>query len=443
MLNILSQQFSNVIKKLSGKGRLTEENIESAASDIRAALIDADVALPVAEAFLAQVKTQALGIRADALNPGKMFTAIVHRQLALMMGEGENIALNLKKPPAVVMVCGLQGAGKTTTLAKIAKRLRTRERKRVLLASVDVRRPAAIEQLRQLAESAGASFYNSDETSDVKQRAAGIIPQARRELADAVLVDTAGRTTLDAELMAELAELNAMLKPAETLFVVDAMQGRDAVNTAAEFGKTIPLTGIALTKFDGDSRGGSALSAKAVTGKPIKFVGVGEKNDDLELFHPARFAGRLLGMGDIAGLAELAQEKTDANAAAKLRRNLSRPGGFDLNDQLMQLREMKKMGGVRSVLEKMPGAANLGAALDDESPMKKMEAAILSMTANERAEPDIIKASRKRRIAAGAGITVPEVNQMLKQFEQTRKLMKKMAQKPSAAMRMMQGIFQR
>ena len=444
MLNILSQQFSNVIKKLSGKGRLTEENIESAASDIRAALIDADVALPVAEAFLAQVKTQALGIRADALNPGKMFTAIVHRQLALMMGEGENTALNLKKPPAVVMVCGLQGAGKTTTLAKIAKRLKTRERKRVLLASVDVRRPAAIEQLRQLAEDAGASFYNSDETSDVKQRAAGIIPQARRELADAVLVDTAGRTTLDAELMAELAELNAMLKPAETLFVVDAMQGRDAVNTAAEFGKTLPLTGIALTKFDGDSRGGSALSAKAVTGKPIKFVGVGEKNDDLELFHPARFAGRLLGMGDIAGLAELAQEKTDANAAAKLRRNLTR-GGFDLNDQLIQLREMKKMGGVKSVLEKMPGAEKFGAAMSDESPMKKMEAAILSMTPNERAEPDIIKASRKRRIAAGAGITVPEINQMLKQFEQTRKFMKKVAKTktPGAAMRMMQGMFQR
>ena len=310
MLDHLSRQFANVIKKLGGQGRLSDANIAAAAADMRAALIDADVALPVADAFLAQVKEQARGIRADALNPGKMFVAIVHRQLAEMMGEGANAALNLRKPPAVVLICGLQGAGKTTTLAKIAKRLQTKDKKRVLLASLDVRRPAAIAQLQQLADDAAIRCFSSEETDDVLARAAAIMPQAKRQLADAVLIDTAGRTTLDAELMTELAALAKILQPAETLFAVDAMQGRDAVNTAAEFGKTLPLTGIVLTKFDGDSRGGAALSAKAITGRPIKFVGTGEKPDDLELFYPQRFAGRLLGMGDIAGLADMVRDKT-------------------------------------------------------------------------------------------------------------------------------------
>ncbi len=440
MLQKLSQRFSNVIKKLSGQGRLSAENIEGAAAEIRAALLEADVALPVADSFLAAVKERALGIPAGALNPGKMFAAIFHRQLAEMMG-GESAALNLKKPPAVVLICGLQGAGKTTTLAKIAKRLKTREKKRVLLASTDVRRPAALEQLRQLAEAADVRCFESGQMSSALARAAGILPQARRELADAVLVDTAGRTALDEELMREISDLAALLRPAETLFTVDAMQGQDAVNVAAEFARALPLTGIVLTKFDGDSRGGAALSARAATGKPVKFVGTGEKPDDLDLFHPGRFAGRLLGMGDIAGLAELAREKTTAATAERLRRGISRPGGFDLNDQLLQLREMKKMGGVKSVLEKMPGAQNFAAAANDEKPLKMMEAAILSMTPGERAEPEIIKASRKRRIAAGAGVTVPDINRLLKQFEHARKLMKKVAQKPSAAARLMQGIF--
>ncbi|MGI9337641.1 MAG: signal recognition particle protein [Gammaproteobacteria bacterium] len=437
MLDNLSRQFANVIKKFGGQGRLSESNIADALADIRTALIDADVALPVADAFLARVKESALGIRADSLNPGRMFIAIVHRQLAQMMGEGANSALNLKKPPAVVMICGLQGAGKTTTLAKIAKHLKTQNKKRVLLASVDVHRPAAIEQLRQLAESAGIGYFDSGQMGDggdALARAAAVLPMARRQLADAVLVDTAGRTTLDAAMMTELAALAKVLKPSETLFAVDAMQGRDAVNTAAEFGKALPLTGIVLTKFDGDSRGGAALSAKAVTGCPIKFVGTGEKPDDMELFHPARFAGRLLGMGDIAGLADMVRGKT---AAAK---TITR-GDFNLNDQLAQLREMKKMGGIKSVLEKMPG--NLGAQATDDAPIRRMESAILSMTPAERANPDMIKSSRKRRIAGGAGIGVSDVNQMLRQFEQTRKVMKKLAKQPGAAMRIVQSMMGR
>lgn len=434
MLDNLSRQFSNVIKKIGGQGRLTENNIADALADIRAALIDADVALPVADGFLAQVREGALGIRADSLNPGRMFVAIVHRQLAAMMGEGANSALNLKKPPAVVVICGLQGAGKTTTLAKIAKHLKTQHKKRVLLASLDVHRPAAIEQLRQLADGAGIACFDCAEM-DAVARAAAVLPMARRQLADAVLVDTAGRTTLDADMMAELSAVAKVLKPAETLFAVDAMQGRDAVNTAAEFGKTLPLTGLVLTKFDGDSRGGAALSAKAVTGCPIKFVGVGEKTDDLQLFHPGRFAGRLLGMGDIAGLADMVRDKKPAAIKTIAR------GNFDLNDQLTQLREMKKMGGIKSVLEKMPG--NLGAQETDDAPLRKMEAAILSMTPGERAHPDIIKSSRKRRIAAGAGVSVMDINQMLRQFEQTRKVMKKLAKQPSAAMRIMQSMMGR
>ena len=438
MLDHLSRQFANVIKKLGGQGRLSDANIAAAAADMRAALIDADVALPVADSFLAQVKEQARGIRADALNPGKMFVAIVHRQLAEMMGEGANAALNLRKPPAVVLICGLQGAGKTTTLAKIAKRLQTKDKKRVLLASLDVRRPAAILQLQQLADDAAIRCFSSEETDDVLARAAAIMPQAKRQLADAVLIDTAGRTTLDAELMTELAALAKILQPAETLFAVDAMQGRDAVNTAAEFGKTLPLTGIVLTKFDGDSRGGAALSAKAITGRPIKFVGTGEKPDDLELFYPQRFAGRLLGMGDIAGLADMVRDKTTTT------KNIAK-ADFNLNDQLTQLREMQKMGGIKSVLEKMPGnfGAQSAAAANDDKPMRKMEAAILSMTPSEREQPDMIKASRKRRIAFGAGISVTDINQLLRQFEQTRKVMKKIAKKPGAAMRIMQSMMQR
>ena len=434
MLDNLSRQFANVIKKLGGQGRLSESNIADALADIRSALIDADVALPVADSFLAKVREGALGIRADSLNPGKLFVSIVRHQLSAMMGEGANSALNLKKQPAVVMICGLQGAGKTTTLAKIAKYLKTQNKKRVLLASMDVHRPAAIEQLRQLADNAGISYFDNGETGDALLRAGAVLPMARRQLADAVLVDTAGRTTLDADMMTELSALAKVLNPAETLFAVDAMQGRDAVNTAAEFGKTLPLTGIVLTKFDGDSRGGAALSAKAITGCPIKFVGNGEKADDLELFHPGRFAGRLLGMGDIAGLADMVRGKE--SVAKKIVR-----ADFNLNDQLAQLREMKKMGGIKGVLEKMPG--NFGAQAADDAPARKMESAILSMTPAERANPDIIKSSRKRRIAGGAGVSVVDINQMLRQFEQTRKMMKKIAKKPGAAMRIMQSMMGR
>lgn len=432
MLDNLSRQFSNVIKKLGGQGRLSEGNIADALADMRAAMIDADVALPVAEDFLAKVKEGALGIRADALNPGAVFVSIVHRQLAAMMGDGANGMLNLKKPPAVVMICGLQGAGKTTTLAKIARHLKVNNKKRVLLASVDVYRPAAIEQLRQLAAAAGVGYFDGGDTSSALARANGVLPMARRQLTDAVLVDTAGRTTLDGRMMAELAALAKVLQPSEVLFAVDAMQGRDAVNTAAAFGKTLPLTGIVLTKFDGDSRGGAALSAKAVTGCPIKFVGNGEKIDDVELFHPAKFAARLLDMGDFEGFVKMIGNKPPAAKA------IAR-SEFTLNDQLAQIREMKKKGGIKSMLEKLPGGMN--APEVNEAPVRKVEAAILSMTPQERANPDIIKSSRKRRIASGAGIGVPDVNVLLRQFDKTRKLMKKISKKPSAAMRIMRGMM--
>ena len=443
MLKNLTQGLSHIIKKARGQGRLSEENIKDALAQMRTVLLEADVALPVVDEFLDALRQNVIGEKIDtSLNPGQSFAAIVQRQLTLLMGT-DNAALNLKKSPAVVLACSLQGVGKTTNLAKIAKRLKEKEKKRVFMASVDVRRPAALEQLQILADTVGAGCLNSDETANAVTRARLIIPAAKRELADVVLVDTAGRTAIDADLMDEMHELAKLLNPGETLFFVDSMQGQDALTSATEFNAAIPLSGIVATKFDGDSLGGAILSAKAVTGCPIKFVGVGEKMDDLQLFHPARFVSRILGMGDIAGLAETLHEKIDVGVARRLEDKIKKHGDFDLQDYLAQLRQMKKMGGIASILDKMPGAIadKLGAAANDNTPIKKTEAVILSMTPAERSNAQIIKASRKRRIAAGAGVVVQEINQLLKQHEQAQKMMKKFSKNPAGAMRMMKDLL--
>ncbi|MCH9757641.1 MAG: signal recognition particle protein [Proteobacteria bacterium] len=444
MLETISHSFSQISKRLRGQARLTEENIQTAVDDIRTALIDADVALSIADDFINQVKQEALGSKiATSLNPGQAFIGIVHNQLSALMGDA-NAPLKLQRAPAIVLACGLQGVGKTTNLTKIAHFLKKRQRKNVLLAGMDIRRPAAIEQLSILAKNADIPCFESDNLSDAHARLKQALKQAQQELVDVLLIDTAGRTTLDAEMMAEIVQLHALSKPVETLFFIDALQGQDAFETTHAFAAQLPLTGLVITKFDGDSRGGSVLSAKAVTGQPIKFVGVGEKLEDLELFHPNRFASRLLGYGDIESLAEQMQDKTDTSVIQKLSKKIGKkPASFDLSDMLAQLQQMKKIGGIKSVLDKLPGnlSEKLAAAGSSNDPLKFMEAVILSMTPAERKAPDIIKASRRRRIAAGAAVTVAQVNQVLLQFEQTRKMMKKYAKNPLAMTRMMKQMF--
>ena len=445
MFDSLTSQFSQVVKRLRGQARLSEENISSAMHDIRTALLDADVSLQVADEFLQRVKAEAIGKKVSAsLNPGQAFVGIVHRQLTNLMGES-SVPLRLGRAPSVILACGLQGVGKTTNLAKIANHLKTKQKKRVLLASADIHRKAAIEQLRILAESVQLPYYEDDEQQDSVRRAQSALKRARQELADVLLIDTAGRTVLDEGMMEEIRCLHKALSPSETLFFVDAMQGQDAINVARAFHDSLAITGLVLTKFDGDSRGGSALTAKAVTGQPIKFVGVGEKLDDLQAFHPDRFASRILGMGDIAALAEQVQEKTDLSALRRFDKKVrNKPNTFNLNDQLAQIQQMKKMGGVTSVLDKLPGnmTEKLGAmGADDGREIMQMEAIILSMTPTERRQPDIIKASRKRRIAAGAAVQVAKVNQLLQQHEVAKKMLKRHAKNPLAMMRMMQQFF--
>ena len=444
MLQNLSRGFTQVVKTVSGRGRLTESNIEDALRDIRVAMLEGDVSLEVVRNFLERVKQGAMGRRVSAsLNPGQEFVGLVQRELAATMG-GTNEKLRLSGSPALVLACGLQGVGKTTTLAKLAKRLQEKQKKRVLLAGLDVRRPAALAQLETLAESVGASCLKSAETENAIARAREIVPQARRELADVALVDTAGRTVLDDEMMGEIRQLAEFLRPGEILFFVDAMQGQDAVNTARAFAEALPLTGIVLTKMDGDSRGGAALSAREAVGKPIKFIGVGEKVDDLEPFHPDRMASRILGMGDVMALVEKAHSAEARESAMKIAKKVAKQrGGFDLSDQLEQFRQMRKMGGAREMLEKMPGvdASQLPAGDESDKRFNQMEAVILSMTPRERRRPEIIKASRKRRVAAGAGVSVPTVNQLLRQHEQARKMMKRAMTSPALRAQMMRQFL--
>ena len=445
MLENITERFADVIRKLRGAGRLTEDNIADTLRDIRVALLEADVALAVVRDFTERVRQRAVGGEiARSLTPGQTLIKIVHRELTLMMGESDS-PLNLRAtPPAAILICGLQGSGKTTTLAKIAKHLRERKKKRVMLASCDIHRPAAIEQLKILADAAQIPFHQSDEFSDARIRAKDAIAAARRKLVDAILIDTAGRTILDDEMMREIADLQSLIKPAETLLTIDAMQGQDAVNTARGFSEKVRVSGIVLSKLDGDSRGGAALSARAILGKPIKFVGVGEKLDDLESFHPQRMASRILGMGDLLTLVEEAEQKTDAESARRMVKKMMQKRGTDLSDFLEQMQQAKKLGGIASIADKLPGGAAISpeAAEESQKNLARMEATILSMTPAERKRPDILKASRKRRIAKGAGVTAEAVNQLLKQFEQMQKMMKMVGKNPRGIARMFGGLMQ-
>jgi signal recognition particle subunit SRP54 len=429
MFDTLSQRLARVVKTLKGEARLTEANTEAMLREIRIALLEADVALPVVRTFIAGVKEKALGQEVlQSLTPGQALVGVVHQQLTELMG-GQTAELNLATtPPAIILMAGLQGAGKTTTVGKLAKRLRAQKRK-VLTVSCDVYRPAAIEQLKTVTAQVDADWFPSTPDQKPVDIARAAVQWARTHYHDVLLVDTAGRLGIDAEMMAEIRALHETLKPIETLFVVDAMQGQDAVNTARAFGETLPLTGIVLTKLDGDSRGGAALSVRHVTGQPIKFAGVGEKLDGLDVFHPDRMAQRILGMGDIVALVEEAQKGIDQAAAEKLAAKIKSGNRFDLSDFLSQLEQMGKMGGLSSLVDKLPSQFKQAAAGADmnkaEREMRRMRGIIQSMTLKERAKPELLKASRKRRIAAGAGVPVQEVNRLLSQYDQMATMMKK------------------
>ena len=452
MASSLTDRLSRVVKTMRGQARITETNVADMLREVRMALLEADVALPVVRDFIARVKERALGADvAGSLSPGQALVGMVHRELALTMGEADPLTGALKapadidlqvQPPAVILMAGLQGAGKTTTTAKLARYLINQRKKKVLTVSADVYRPAAIEQLKVVTRQAGAEWFPSlptDRPVDIATRA---LDHARRHYFDVLLVDTAGRLAIDEALMREIAELHAALKPVETLFVVDAMQGQDAINTAKAFKAALPLTGIVLTKLDGDSRGGAALSVRQVTEVPIMFAGISEKIDGLEVFDAQRHAGRVLGMGDIVALVEEVQKGMDVDAAKKLADKVRAGDAFDLNDFLSQLSQMKKMGGLSGLMDKLPSAMTAKAGKVDmdkaERDVKRMEGIILSMTPLERRKPDLLKASRKRRIAAGAGVHVQEVNRLLNQFEQMQGMMKKM--KGGGLMKMMKRM---
>ena len=429
MLDNLTQRLSRVIKSVRGEARLTESNVQDALREVRMALLEADVALPVVRDFIARVKEKALGQDVvGSLTPGQALVGVVHAELTALMG-GENAALELAvSPPAVILMAGLQGSGKTTTTGKLAKLLIEDYRKKPLLVSCDVYRPAAIEQLATLAEQVGADFFPSATGEKPLAIALAALDHAKRHYYDVLLVDTAGRLAIDEQMMREISELHAALKPAETLFIVDSMQGQDAVNVARAFSQALPLTGIVLTKLDGDARGGAALSVRQVTGKPIKFAGVGEKLAGFEAFHPERMASRILGMGDVLSLVEEARKSVDIEEAKKLADKVKRGKGFDLEDFKQQIAQMRKMGGIASLVDKLPAQLAQAAQSSqvDERQMRRVEGIINSMTRAERAKPEVLKASRKRRIAAGAGVSVQEVNRLLAQFEQMQKMMKQM-----------------
>ncbi len=445
MFDNLTNRLSGVIKSLRGQSRLTESNVQDALREVRMALLEADVALPVVKEFISHVKERAMGQEVlSSLTPGQAIIGIVHQELTRLMGE-HNDALDLNTtPPAVILMAGLQGAGKTTTSGKLAKLLLEQNKKKVLLVSCDVYRPAAIEQLKTLAGQLGVDFFPSEVGQLPIDIAKNAHDFARKHFHDVLIVDTAGRLAIDQAMMDEIKALHAALKPIETLFVVDAMQGQDAVNTAKAFSEALPLTGVVLTKLDGDSRGGAALSVRHITGKPIKFAGVGEKLTGLEAFHPERMASRILGMGDVLSLIEEAQRGVDQEEAQKLAKKLKSGKDFDLEDFKQQLLQMKKMGGMSAFMDKLPaqlGQAAMGAQVDDKA-INRIEGIINSMTPAERQHPLILKASRKRRIAAGAGVQVQEINRLLNQFGQTQKMMKMMSKGGmSKMMRGMKGMI--
>ena len=429
MLDNLTSRLARIVKTLRGEARLTEANIQDALREVRVALLEADCALPVVRDFIAAVRAKALGEEViGSLTPGQALVGVVHRELTRLMGDA-NVGLNLAaQPPAVILMAGLQGSGKTTTTGKLARLLKA-EKKRLLVVSCDVYRPAAIAQLQTVAAQAEVDFLPSapgEKPAEIARRA---LEHAKTRYYDVLIVDTAGRLAIDEAMMQEIAELHALLSPVETLFVVDAMQGQDAVNVAKAFSERLPLTGVILTKLDGDARGGAALSVRHITGKPIKFVGVGEKLTGLEPFHPERMASRILGMGDIVSLVEEARKGVDLEQAKRVADKIKKGKGFDLEDFKSQIQQMDKMGGLAALMDKLPaqlaGSVN-PAQLGDGKQMRRIAGIIDSMTPQERARPELIKASRKRRIATGAGVSVQEVNRLLSQFEQMQKMMKMM-----------------
>ncbi len=450
MASNLTDRLSRLVKTMRGQARITESNVQDMLREVRMALLEADVALPVVRDFIARVKEKALGQEVvGSLNPGQVLVSVVHKELAATMGEGVADINLAAQPPAVILMAGLQGAGKTTTTAKLTKHLIDKRKKKVLTVSADVYRPAAIEQLKTVTKQAGGEWFPSAPEQKPRDIALAALDYARRHYIDVLLVDTAGRLAIDEALMAEIKELHGILNPVETLFVVDAMQGQDAVNTAKAFKEALPLTGVILTKLDGDSRGGAALSVRQITGAPIKFAGVSEKIDGLEVFDAERHAGRVLGMGDIVALVEQVTQNVDLASAQAMAEKLKSGSGFDLNDFLQQIAQMKKMGGLGGLMDKLPqnmmgnkqpGQADMDRA---ERDMKRMEGILRAMTAKERAQPTLLmdgksKASRKRRIAAGAGVQIQDVNRLLNQFDQMQGMMKKM--KGGGLMKMMKRM---
>lgn len=447
MLDNLTQRLARVMKTLRGEARLTEDNITDALREVRLALLEADVALPAVKALISAVKEKAVGEEViGSLSPGQALIGVVHQELTRLMGEAHK-GLNLAtQPPAVVLMAGLQGAGKTTTVGKLAKFLRDTQKKKVLVVSCDVYRPAAIEQLKTVAGQAGVDFFPSSSSDRPVDIARAAVDWAKKHFHDVLLIDTAGRLAIDEAMMKEIAELHSAVLPIETLFVVDAMLGQDAINTAKAFNDALPLTGVVLTKLDGDARGGAALSVRHVTGKPIKFAGVGEKLAGLEAFHPERMASRILGMGDVLSLIEEAKKGIDEQQAVEFAKKLKSGKSFDLNDFKEQIGQMRKMGGLSAMMDKLPAqfaqaASHLPAGGEDKA-VRRIEGIINSMTSLERSKPELLKASRKRRIAMGAGVQVQEVNRLLKQFEQSQKMMKQFSKGGIAKlMRGMKGML--
>ncbi len=446
MFDSLSDRLAKTAQNLRGQGRLTEENIQDALREVRMALLEADVALPVVRTFIDDVKQRAMGEEVlTSLTPGQVFISIVQDELVRVMGESNEQLDLTAQPPAVILMAGLQGAGKTTTVAKLSKWLQDREKKKTLLVSCDIYRPAAIEQLQTLAAQVGSEFYPSNKEQDPVDIVRAAIDHARKQHLDVVLVDSAGRLHIDSEMMDEIKRVHAAANPVETLFVVDSMTGQDAANIAKAFDETLPLTGVVLTKTDGDARGGAALSIRQITGKPIKFMGVGEKIDALEPFHPDRVASRILGMGDVLSLVEEVQAKVDHKKAEQLAKKVKKGKSFDFNDLKDQFEQMQNMGGMGGLIDKLPGMGGMADKVKDkvnDREISRMIAIIQSMTPKERKFPDIIKGSRKRRIAAGCGLQVQDVNRLMKQHLQMRKMMKKMSKGGMAAMmRGMKGML--
>ena len=431
MFENLSERLGKTVKNLRGQGRLSEQNIKDALREVRMALLEADVALPVVKQFIASVQTKALGQEVlGSLSPGQSLIKVVNDELVEIMGQ-QSESLNLSaQPPAVVLMAGLQGSGKTTTTGKLALRLKEKEKRKVMVVSCDVYRPAAIKQLQKVAGDVGVEFFSSEPDQSPVDIATAALAEAKKQYIDVLIVDTAGRLAIDEQMMDEIKELNKTLSPIETLFVVDSMTGQDAATTAQVFGEALPLTGVILTKTDGDARGGAALSVRVVTGKPIKFIGAGEKMDALEAFHPDRIASRILGMGDVVSLVEEVHEKVDHAKADRLARKMQKGKSFDMVDLRDQMEQMQKMGGMASLMDKLPGAANLPDAVKnqtDDKEVRRTIAIINSMTPQERKFPAVIKGSRKKRIAAGSGVQIQDVNRLLKQHLQMSKMMKKMA----------------